>query len=213
VTLLPGTPFNPGPVAFTIPVEATGIMVVDRAAQTGTNIPNAVSYARLTGVFPAPLPPIPFEIFAGTPGLNPTTGTIANVVQNPADPGFAAGQPSSFVSGFLTDAAYFSQVLPDGTTLYSDPNNAAVFTGSITRLPYTVGTTFVSPAPVNLYLQLGPGFDPARDLLIGQSSNRILVITGVVVPEPATVLVAALLGVSALGGVARRRRQAVVGAG
>jgi hypothetical protein len=58
---------------------------------------HAVPFVQFSGLFPG-VPPIPFEILAGTPDLPPTTGQFTNIVQDPEDPGFAAGDPSSLVS-------------------------------------------------------------------------------------------------------------------
>ena len=207
VELFPGTPFNPGPTSLTVQADAKGVLTVTRQQQVGSTILTS-PFAHLSGVFPAPLPPIPYEIFAGTPDLIPSQGVISNVVQNPLDPGFATGDPSSFVSGDFREEAYFKQVLPGGTTIYSDPNTAAIFTAHLTGLPYREGTTFTSPGRLNLYLQLGPGFDPTRDLLIGQSFDRTLT----VVPEPTSLglLAAGVLGLT--GYVGKRRKEAMRGA-
>jgi hypothetical protein len=202
VELFPGTPFNPGPAPVTVLVPASGLLVVDRNAQVGTTITSTVALAQLTGTFPAPLPPIPFTILAGTHDLPAALGVISNVEQNPAAPGFATGHPSSFVAGDFREEAVFKQVLPDGTTIYSDPVNPAVFTARLTGLPYPVGTTFVSPESVNLYVQTGPRFDPTRDPVIGRSFNRSLIVTGQVTPEPASVMLFGL--VAGAGFVVRR---------
>ncbi|WZO98627.1 PEP-CTERM sorting domain-containing protein [Isosphaeraceae bacterium EP7] len=199
IELFAGTPFNPGTDPFTVTVLASGSLTVKYSAQVG-NVINIDVSARLSGVFPSPLQPIPFEILAGTPDLPPSLGVISNVVQNPNDPGFATGSASSFVSGDSSTVSFFKQVLPDGTTIYSDPDPAAIFTASLTGLPYPVGTTFVSPERLNLYLQLGPGFDPTRDLLIGQSFNRSLT----VVPEPSSVLMV-LTGMGVLAGASIKK--------
>jgi hypothetical protein len=194
IELFPGTPFNSGTDPFTVTVLASGSLTVKYSAQVG-NVINIDVSAHLSGVFPSPLPPIPFEILAGTPDLPPSLGVISNVVQDPNDPGFATGAASSFVSGDSSTVSFFKQVLPDGTTIYSDPDPAAIFTASLTGLPYPLGTTFVSPERINLYLQLGPGFDPTRDLLIGQSFNRSLT----VVPEPSSACMV-LIGMGVLAG-------------
>ena len=206
VELFPGTPFNPGPVSITVQADAAGTLTVTRQMQMGTTIVTS-PFVQLAGVLPGPLPPLPYEIFAGTPDLPPTVGVISNVVQDPLDPGFATGDPSSFVSGDFREEAYFKQAIAAlGATVYSDPSTPAVFTASITGLPYPEGTTFTSPGRVNLYLQLGPVRDPATDLLIGQSFDRVLV----VVPEPAGLALLGAAGVSAAGyfGARRRRKQA-----
>lgn len=196
VELFPGTPFNPGPTSITVLAEAVGSLTVTHQAQVGSTILTQ-PLARLAGVFPSPLPPIPYEILAGTPDLPASRGVISNVVQNPAHPGFPAGDPSSFVSGDFREEAFFKVVLADGTTIYTDPNRAAILTALLTGLPYPPGTAFTSPGRINLYLQTGPGLDPSRDPVIGQTFNRTLAVTGsAAVPEPST---AALLALGSLG--------------
>jgi hypothetical protein len=76
----------------------------------------------------------------------------------------------------FTADAYFKLLLPGGTTVYSDPNTAALFTAALTALPPACGTVFASPCRVNLYLQTGPGLDPLRDPIIGQSYDRTVTV-------------------------------------
>jgi hypothetical protein len=193
VELFPGTPFNPGPTPLTLTAEASGFLTVTYDAQVGTMITTS-PFAHLTGVFPSPLPPIPYEIFAGTPDLHPSRGVISGIVQDPTDPGFATGDPSSFVLGAFIEEAYFKLVVP-GATVYSD---GALFTAHLTGLPYPIGTVFSSPDRINLYLDLptSPGvYDFAGDLIIGQTFNRQLTVT----PEPSSALTA-LIGMPLLVG-------------
>jgi hypothetical protein len=187
ITLVPGTPFNPttNPIDFVL--SASGFFAVDRATQVGNTIDLTVPSAQFKGTLPSFLGSIPFDLEAGSPGLNPTTGAITNVVQNPNSPGYATGSPSSFVSGDFTVNSYFELVLANGVTIVSDPNTAAVFTAHVTGLPFPAGTTFTSPAAVNLFLET-----PNGDLLIGQSSNRFVTVT----PEPASTT---LLAIGAVG--------------
>jgi hypothetical protein len=202
VVLFPGTPFNPGPTPLTVELTATGSFVLDRALQSGSTINFTLPVAHFFGTLPGPLPPLTFDLAAGTPGLNASSGAITNVLQNSADPGFATGDPSSFASGDFTANTFFELVLANGATIYSDPNSAAVFTAALTALPPSPGTVFASPAPVNLYLQTGPGFDPTRDPVIGQSFDR----TVTAVPEPPT-LALCLTGAVVLGTWRWRDRQ------
>jgi hypothetical protein len=200
IRLFPGTPFNPGTEAVEFELFARGTLTAAWDAQVGNTMQHSVPHVDFEGVFPGN---IPFHIYAGTPDLPPTTGQFSNVVQNSADPGFAAGDPSSLVSANYTNTAYFKQVLPDGTTIYSDQVNPATFTATLSGLPYPVGQQFISTGALNLYVQLGPTIDQANDFLIGQSLHRVVE----VVPEP-TALTLLSLGAVCLY-VARRGRTRV----
>jgi hypothetical protein len=105
------------------------------------------------------------------------------------------------VSADYSNTAYFKQVLPDGTTIDSDQVNPALFTASLTGLPYPVGQEFVSTGPLNLYVQLGPAIDQANDFLIGQSLHRVVT----VVPEP-TAWTVLSVGIAFLFAARLRRR-------
>jgi hypothetical protein len=194
VELAPGTPFNPGPDPVVLPVAAAGRLTVTVGPEdAGGNYPTS-PVAVLTGSFP-----FPFTVLAGTPDLPASRGLIFNIVPDPAD-------PDGLLSADFREEAYFKLVLPDGTTVYTDPADPAVFTATLTGVPYPAGTTFLSPESVNLYLQLGPGYDPARDLLVGRSFDRVLTVVPTAVPEPASLT---LVGVGAAGLVgARFRRRA-----
>jgi hypothetical protein len=98
------------------------------------------------------------------------------------------------------NTSFFKQVLPDGTTIYSDQVNPAVFTATLAGLPYPVGQEFVSTGPLNLYLKLGAEIDQPNDLLIGQSLHRVVR----VIPEPTSALLLGL-GVVCLNTNLRRR--------
>jgi hypothetical protein len=203
VVLYPGTPFNFGTSPFTVQLSATGSFTTIRETQVGTSINISNILADFKGTLPAPLPALSFDLESGTPELNPTAGTITNVVQNPADPGFASGNRSSFVSGDFSVDAYFKLVVAGVGTLYSDPSNGAVFTTPITGLPYPVGTVFPSPAAVNIYFELGTSPDPSTDPVIGQSFDR----TVTVVPEPATLTSLAVGAMTIIGcGIWRLRK-------
>lgn len=199
IRLFAGTPFNPGTEAVEFELIAHGVITATWESQVGSTLQHAVPFADFEGLFPGD---IPFHILAGTPDLPPTVGEFTNVVQNPADPGFASGAASSLISADYRNTAYFKQVLPDGTTIYSDLVNPAVFTSTLAGLPYPTGQEFIGTEPLNLYLQLGPTIDQANDLLIGQSLHRIVR----VVPEPAAWSIV-VLGVTCLYGRMRRRTQ------
>lgn len=202
IDLLPGTPFNPGPSVLTVILSAPGSFTLDRAAQVGSTIAVTMPQASFQGVLPPPLPGFSFDLIAGTGGLPLPVGAITNVMQDPLDPGYGAGDPSSFVSGDFSIDAVFALLVPAlGATLYSDPAQPATFTAQLGALPAPAGTVFSSPDRVDIYLQLGPGFDTSRDLLVAQSYNRTVTAT----PEPASVVLGLAGGLALL--VRRRVRR------
>ena len=107
VELLPGTPFNPtGSSILITDLTAVGGFTINRAAQVGSTI----DFTSGDAYFVASTSSIgPFELGSGpTIGIGSYSGSITNVVQNPLDPGFATGQPSSFASGdFSADLLQF----------------------------------------------------------------------------------------------------------
>ncbi len=196
IRLFPGTPFNSGTDPIDFELHASGQLTATWDQQIGSSMQHTVPFVDFEGIFPGG---IPFHILAGTPDLKPTTGEIYNIVQNSLDPGYASGNASSLVSADYKNTAYFKQVLPDGTTIYSDQVNPPQFTAKLGGLPYFPGQQFVSTGPLNLYLQLGSKIDQNTDLLIGQSLHRLVQ----VVPEPTTWM---LLCVGVLLGIRGARR-------
>jgi hypothetical protein len=99
LTLLPGTAFNPGPTAIFIQgVQGFGTITLERNAQVGSTI----TFASLSGgQFHGTNALLGEYVFGNIPPLSGAdfSAIITNVVQNPNDPGFPTGQPSSFLSG------------------------------------------------------------------------------------------------------------------
>lgn len=197
IRLLPGTPFNPSAEAVEFELVARGPLTATWEAQVGNTMQHSVPFVDFEGLFPGG---VPFHILAGTPDLPPTTGQFTNIVQDTNDPGYASGDASSLVSADYANTSYFKQVLPDGTTIYSDQLNPAVFTSTLTGLPYPIGQEFLSTGSLDLYVQLGSEIDQTHDLLIGQSLSRSVT----VVPEPTACTLLALGSVCLV--VARARR-------
>jgi PEP-CTERM motif len=196
VELLPGTPFNPSGSSILITdLTAVGSFSIDRAAQAGSTI----SYTGIDAYFTAASSPIgPFELGAGpTIGIGGFSGSITNVVQDPLDPGFSAGQPSSFVSGdFLADVSQFGLRVGGQLLFTKDP---VEFTGHLDGLPPSLGTTLVSPDQVEVYWT-----NPldGSDLLVAYSFDRRLVS----VAEPSSLILLGL-GLSSLAVWRRRCRR------
>ncbi|MBX9579632.1 MAG: PEP-CTERM sorting domain-containing protein, partial [Gemmataceae bacterium] len=181
VDVFGGTIFNPGP-GFTFTTAATGSLAVTYGPEAGGVVPTS-PVAALVGTAPFPYP-----IYAGAVyGLPASAGEISNIVPDPLD-------PDGLLSADFREVAYFSLVIPGVPTIYTDQVDPAIITATLTGVPYPVGTVFSSPERLNLYLQLGPGFDQSRDPVIGQSYDRSFVILPAAVPEPASL---ALLGAGA----------------
>ena len=99
ITLLPNTPFNPtdSPILFD-DLFGIGSITINRDTQVGSTIPiqrpRADSSTAPTRCWEA-------LVFGNIPPLTGAdfSGIITGVVQDPSDPGFPTGQPSSFQSG------------------------------------------------------------------------------------------------------------------
>lgn len=189
---------------FTFDTDKVGYFVVERQTQVGSTIDLAITEAEFYGLLPVELGGTPYVITLG-PDLPAFTGSITNVAQDPGDPGFAAGDPSSFVSGDFRATTSFKLVdLVTGLTLYTDPIDLLELTSSLDSLPYRAGTVFFGAGPVDIYLQTGGLADPGVDPIVGVMSG----ITVTTVPEPPAFALSGLgaAAVTGLGLLGRRRR-------
>jgi hypothetical protein len=201
LTLLPGTPFNPTSSAITLDgVSGFGTIVIHRDAQTGTTISATLDGGMYYGSNPA----LGSYVFGNVLPLTGSdfTASITNVVQNPNDPGFATGQPSSFQSGnFALGGASFDFMFltgpAAGVELFTDPSVPFSFSSTFDGLPPSGGTVLMNSGPDVLnVLYYPPG---GGSIVVAQSFDRTITL----VPEPGSLALCGLGGVLAY---AYRRR-------
>jgi hypothetical protein len=194
ITLLPNTPFNPTGSSILInDLFGIGSITIDRDTQVGSTIPIS---SLSGGLFYGSNPLLGSYVFGNVPPLTGAdfSGVITNVVQDPNDPGFATGQPSSFRSGdfsfggnsfgfeFLTGPAA-------GITLFTDPTVPFSFSSTFDGLPPSAGTVLNNSGPDVLNVLF-------NGQVVATSSDRRIVLSAI--PEPSSLtlccLAAAVVG-------------------
>jgi hypothetical protein len=191
LTLLPNTPFNPGPVPIFLPgVSGYGTITLHRNAEVGNSI---VIPTLAGGLFFGSNPALGTYVFGNIPPLTGAdfSGIITNVVQNPNDPGFSTGQPSSFKSGNFSfgGASFGFQFLTGpaaGVKLFTDPSVPFSFASTFDGLPPSQGTVLKNSGTDALNVLF-------NGAVVAQSSNRTIVLQSV--PEPGSL---ALCGIGGL---------------
>ncbi len=142
ITLLPGTPFNPTGSSILISgVTGYATITLNRDAEDPNT--NTITIGSLAGgMFYGSNPNLGSYVFGNIAPLTGAdfSGVITNVVQNPNDPGFATGQPSSFESGTFSfgGASFGFQFLSGpatGITLFTDPSVPFSFSATFDGLP------------------------------------------------------------------------------
>lgn len=215
LTLLPGTPFNPGTTPFLISgLSGVGSITLNRDAEDGTT--NTIAIPSLAGGLfygqNSNLPPGTTYVFGNIPPLTGAdfSGSITNVVQNPLDPGFATGQPSSFESGnfsFGGNSFGFEFLAGPlaGIKLFTDPSVPFSFSATFDGLPPSPGTVLMNSGTNVLNVLY---FDAALgvNIVVAQTSNRIIVLSAV--PEPSSVVLLAMGGLGLCCYGLRSRRKA-----
>ncbi len=214
LTLAPNTPFNPTGTAIHINgLSGVGSITINRAAEdptTSTIAINSLAGGLYYGQNSA-LPPGTTYVFGNIPPLTGADfqGSITNVVQNPLDPGFATGQPSSFQSGdfsfggnsfgfeFLTGPLM-------GIKFFTDSSMPFSFSATFDGLPPSDGTVLRNSGTDSLNVLW---FDPAlgTNIVVGQTSNRIIVLSSVPEPSSIILLVAGAIGLFSLDRRSRKR--------
>jgi PEP-CTERM motif len=199
ITLNPGTLFNPGTSAVTLDnVSGFGTITINYNAE---DISNTISFASISGgmfagSYNSPYLPGSY-VFGNVPPLTGSdfSGMITNVVQNPSDPGFPTGQPSSFQSGdFSLGGNSFGFTFTSGPamgiTLLTDPSTPFSFSSTFDGLPPSTGTVLESSGTDAIKILFGTeviGYTSDRRIVIGPAGS---------VPEPSGLI---LLGMGVLG--------------
>jgi MYXO-CTERM domain-containing protein len=203
ITLLPNTPFNPtGSPILINDLFGVGVITINRDTQVGTTIPIA---SLSGGMFFGSNALLGSYVFGNIPPLTGAdfSGVITNVVQNPSDPGFATGQPSSFQSGdFSFGGNSFGFELLSGPAagvkLFTDPAVPFSFSSTFDGLPPSVGTVLTNSGPDVLNVLF-------NGQVVATSSDRRIVLSAI--PEPPSLMLGGLAAVVAGAyAVVRRRR-------
>lgn len=202
LTLLAGTPFNPGTTAVVLAgVSGTGTITLHRDAQSGSTI---LIPTLSGGLFYGSAPGLGNYVFGKLPPLADADfhGSITNVVQNPSDPGFATGQASSLQSGqfSFTGTSFGFEFLSGpaaGVTLFTDPAAPFSFAAGFDGLPPSSGTVLRNSGPDVLNVLF-------NGQVVAQSSNRTITLASV--PEPSAVALGGLTGLLALAASRVRSR-------
>ena len=169
-------------------VTAFGASVFQRQAQVGTTIELTDGHFFGTGAHPLLGN---FELLTGTPhGFSPMTATLENVVQDPAHPGFASGDPASIVAADLVEFVvpdYGVNLLDLGVSL--EVRDSFFFTAAFDGLPPSPGTVYTAD-PFTGTASLLPAYLAGTETLVAFSTERRLIAD---VPEP-TALVLLVVG-------------------
>jgi hypothetical protein len=203
ITLLPNTPFNPtGSPILINDLFGVGVITINRDTQVGSTIPIA---SLSGGQFFGSNPLLGTYVFGNIPPLTGAdfSGVITDVVQNPNDPGFATGQPSSFQSGdfsfggtsfgfeFLTGPAA-------GLKLFTDPAVPFSFSSTFDGLPPSAGTVLNNSGPDVLNVLF-------NGQVVATSSDRRIVLSAI--PEPPSLMLGDMAAfVAGAFAVVRRRK-------
>lgn len=199
ITLLGGTPLNPGPALTIYGVTGVGTIQVDYGTQVGNTLPiTSLSGGQFYGSFSGPYAGLGSYVFGNVPPLTGASfnGTLTNVVQNP-DSSFKSGDftfgGNSFGFEFLTGPYA-------GITLFTDSNVPFQFGASFDGLPPSPGTVLASQGNDVLPVLFGT-------TEVATSENRTIVLTSV--PEPSSLGLLCLGGIGLAFGAYHRQRRTI----
>lgn len=183
--LLGGTVINPGPATPFIPFEAIGSLtfVLDPSLNdpSKTTVPFTSVTGTLTGVQPTGF--LPYTI---SPDLQFLGGDLTNIIRDSG---------GNVISANVSDLSMQWEMVTPSLTLYTKVG--LPFDGTITSLPFAVGTVLSGPEPFDVYLLGGPD----TPVVIGE--NRTLT----AVPEPGSLYLSGMAALLVGTVIARRRRR------
>jgi hypothetical protein len=198
VTIYGGTTFNSGAEFTLYGLSGDGYFTIHRSAESG----GSIAFVGGDALFSGTNPYIGSYTFGtgGSVGIGNFHGSLDNVTQDPGDPGFASGDPSSFASGdYTAHITRFYFRLADGTILETGGDYA--LTATLDGLPPRTTTILQGSATDQNPIYLG---DPSDGILIGYTTNGSIVVAAV--PEPSGLVLLAA-GVGALGLRLHRRKR------
>jgi hypothetical protein len=203
ITLPANSMFNPTSTPIVISVTGFGEITLNRDAEVG----NTITIGSLAGgLFYGSNAALGSYVFGNIPPLTGAdfSGVINNVVQNPLDPGFATGQPSSFQSGdfsFGGNSFGFEFLSPPlmGVTLFTDPSTPFSFSSTFDGLPPSPGTVLMNSGTDVLNVLL-------NGQVVAQSSNRRIIILSSV-PEPSSLVLSSMAAIGVSCGFTWKRRR------
>ena len=190
--------FFPGGFVETVQLSQVGDAIIHRNAQVGATIDTEIVSLNLVGM--SLLGPVIARVGAANGVVEGGSfGQITDVVQDPLDPGFATGDPSSFEFGTSFFDVFFELDVFFGTVYNTTPHQLGPVV--ITELP-PLQTEYVSPLAFPLFLDIGVLGDHSDDIQIGEASALHHT-----TPVPGAFLMGAI-GLGMVGWMKRRKKEA-----